>query len=119
MRQPNVSPRRLAQGAGWAALIAVPALAFLMFAIDSEPRFIDESSFLAQAGYFDLLADGDRAHPAWLAFPAFDQPPLMKYLAGLSLRAAGFRRPPLGESFAWHQDNNRRVGTLAMLRVAR
>jgi dolichyl-phosphate-mannose--protein O-mannosyl transferase len=62
---------------------------------------LDESYYLTQGYYADLLIEGRRDDPAWLSMAALDHPPLAKYLFGMALRLAGERRPGPGAAAAW------------------
>ena len=58
---------------------------------------MDESAYVAQSYYADLLLEGRRDDPAWLDYAGYDLPPLAKYLVGIALRAGGPSPPgPVG-----------------------
>ena len=101
--------------------LAVFAVACVVFGyhLGEEPHFVDESAYVAQSFYADLFLDGRRDDPAWLEYPAFDLPPLAKYLVGVSLRVAGHPRPGPMASASWYVDTGRRFETPASLVAAR
>src|SRR5262245_30881904 len=74
-----------------AGAVAVGVLAAVIFAsaLPSQSSFVDEWAYLSQTCYADLWLEGHRNHAAWLAYPAYDLPPLPKYLFGLALQATG------------------------------
>ena len=113
------SPGRHPRAWPWA--IAVGLAALLAFGKDLaiEPHFADESAYLSQAYFFDLLIDGDGDDPRWLEYPAFDLPPLPKYLIGASLRLGGFPRPGPSAAIAWYRDIHARPETPSMLLAGR
>ena len=55
-------------------------------------------------------------HPAWLDRPAYDLPPLPKYLFGVALRVVGQRRPGPAAAEAWYRDTSKTFVTPAALR---
>ncbi len=116
-------PGQSSESTGWSWLLAVlvglMALVWLGRGRRFEPSWVDEFSFIAQGFYADLLLAGNRDDAAWIAFPAVDQPPLEKYLVGLSLRAGGHARPGLEAAQAWIQNSNLKIGTPGMLWAAR
>jgi 4-amino-4-deoxy-L-arabinose transferase-like glycosyltransferase len=105
----------------WPGAILVGLLATATFAYDlsAEPSFVDEWAYVSQTYYADLWLDGQTNRADWLAYPAYDLPPLPKYLFGWSLRAAGYRRPGPADAIKWYGDTRSRSGTPAMLTVAR
>ena len=64
----------------WAAVVGVLAFAYLAWGRRSERYFLDESYYLTQGLYADLLIEGRRDDPAWLSLAAIDHPPLAKAL---------------------------------------
>lgn len=92
----------------WRVDVAV-VLAFALLSIGryfrglgDEPYFIDEGAMFAQSYYWRLYSAGDWHHPHWVLYPAFDHPPLSKYLFGLSLDLAGLAVPQdLGPWVTW------------------
>jgi 4-amino-4-deoxy-L-arabinose transferase-like glycosyltransferase len=101
------------------AVIAAIAAAKFGYDLASEPRFTDESAYLSQAYYADLLISRAWNDRAWIEYPAIDLPPLPKYLIGLSLRAAGHRRPGRAAARHWYQARGAIVGSASDLWVAR
>jgi hypothetical protein len=112
------SPRR-----PWLLGVAATLTAAVVFGIgvSSEPHFADESAFIAQSYFWTLRLRGDVHNPAWVEYPAFDLPPLPKYLIGLALDVGGFeRRPGRLDALKWYQGHiDYRPETDAMLRAAR
>jgi 4-amino-4-deoxy-L-arabinose transferase-like glycosyltransferase len=84
-----------------AAAVGVLAFAYLAHGRGTETYFIDESYYLTQGYYADLLIEGQRDDPAWLSLAAIDHPPLAKYFIGLALRFAGERRLGPVAAAAW------------------
>ena len=85
----------------------------------AEPHFVDESAYVSQAFYGDLLCEGRWNHPAWLDYAGYDLPPLPKYLIGLALWVEGYRRPTLTDAHAWYANTSRRFVSLPALVAAR
>jgi 4-amino-4-deoxy-L-arabinose transferase-like glycosyltransferase len=100
-------------------ILGVLSLGALGYDLPSEVHWNDESAFIAQSYFFDLVLEGARDDPAWISYPAIDLPPLPKYLIGLMLHIQGHRRPEPREAMAWYWDPNRRFETPEMLRAAR
>src|SRR5262249_13765303 len=94
----------------WFLGVVVFLTATLVFALGmlSEPHFADESAFVAQSYFYDLAVQGDRHDSAWLEYPAYDLPPLPKYLIGVALHTAGFQTPRRRDAMAWYRNVNRR-----------
>ena len=76
-----------------------------MYDLRSEFHWRDESAFISQSYFFDLLLEGALDDPAWVSIPAIDLPPLPKYLIGLMLRTQGYPRPGPSEALAWYDDH--------------
>lgn len=102
-----------------ACLVFAASLGFFGRDLGGEPHFIDESAYIAQAYYFDLLAAGAFDDREWLAFPALDGPPLVKYLIGLALRIGGHPRHGPSDISAWYVDQLYRPETDEALAAAR
>ncbi len=115
-----------ARGSGWQSwtlgtVVGLVAFAWLAYGRQSEPYFLDESSYIIQGYHADLLLGGRFDDPAWLALPAVDQPPLMKYLVGLALRVGRHPRGGAVEALAWQRRYNLNPvppGELFVLRLA-
>src|SRR4051794_40845689 len=94
--------RRRNQAFGLGAMVmAVLATASFAYDLSAEPSFVDEWAYVSQTYYADLLLDGQANRADWLTYPAYDLPPLPKYLFGWSLRAAGYRRPGPADAMRW------------------
>ena len=102
-----------------AGLIGLVALAVFGHDLSAEPHFVDESAYISQAFYADLLIDGRRDDPAWLDYAGYDLPPLPKYLIGVALRLEGHRRPGQAAAHAWYANTSRRFVPDAALVAAR
>lgn len=86
----------------WAlAVLGVIAAASFAWKLGDD-SFVDEYAYISQSYYTDLFVSGRWNDPAWLEMPAFDLVPVPKYLIGLSLRAAGERRPGPEAARAWY-----------------
>ena len=106
----------------WPIACGVGLLALALFAYDlaSEPHFVDESAYFSQAYFADLLLEGRRNDVAWIEKPAYDLPPLPKYLMGWTLRAAGYSYPRQNGWRIWYENTSRRfdrAGALAFARI--
>jgi len=97
--------------------LIVLALAVFLHDLSREPLFMDESAYVSQSYFFDLLARPD--DPRWLEYPAFDLPPLPKYAIGLALRATGHRLPSRLAMFAWYENPKYDCTTPSSLYAAR
>jgi hypothetical protein len=113
---PQRSPRRRAY---WfcALWLVVAAFGVFLHDLSREPLFMDESAYVSQSYFFDLLARPD--DPRWLEYPAYDLPPLPKYAIGLALHAAGQRLPNRLAMIAWYDNPKFDCTTPASLYVAR
>lgn len=105
----------------WLGAIAIGVVATMAFAYDlpSEPSFVDEWAYLSQTYYADLWVAGETNRGEWLEYPAYDLPPLPKYLFGLALRAGGYHRPGRADALKWYGDTRSQSGTTATLTLAR
>ncbi len=71
-----------------AVLALIIQVSFLFTTIDTAPKFIDEVSLLQNAYFFNLLfLKYDSTSSEWSTFVFYDQPPVEKYILGLSLLA--------------------------------
>jgi hypothetical protein len=101
----------------WGVGVFVAAAAAFGHDLAGEPDFADEWAYVSQAYFWDELA---RPHSArWLEYPAFDLPPLPKYVIGAALRAAGYPLLPPEAARAWYRDIDRKFDPHAMLLAAR
>ena len=100
-------------------LVGIVAFASFGYDLASEPHFVDESAYLSQTYYADLWLSGEVNHPAWLDRPAYDLPPLPKYLFGVALRVVGQRRPGPAAAEAWYLDTSKTFVTPAAHVAAR
>ena len=105
----------------WAGAVAVGVVAVAAFSHDlaAEVHFVDESAYLSQTYFADLFFKGESQDPAWLDYPAYDLPPLPKYMIGLALRGGGFRRPSPWAARAWYADTSSRFDPPGALVLAR
>ncbi len=94
-------------------------LGWFGWGLASEPHFMDESAYISQSFYADLLREGRWNHPAWLDYAACDLPPLPKYMIGVELWIEGFRRPSLADSRTWYKHLDRQFVGLPGLVAAR
>ena len=103
---------------------AVPCIAILcgisfFIGLDREPHFVDESAYVSQAYFGDLFITGSIHSPLWFEYPAYDLPPLTKYLVWSGLVAGGDPRPGPSAMRAWYSDTSKRFETVSSLRHAR
>jgi hypothetical protein len=102
-----------------AAIVGLVAVAVLGFDLASEPHFADESAYYSQSYYAALFASGRWNDPAWLDYPAYDLPPLPKYLVGASLWLGGYPLPSPADARAWYGDTSSRFDPPGALTAAR
>ncbi len=102
-----------------AVLVALVACVVFGYRLEEEPHFADESAYFSQSYYLGVLADGDRNDPAWLEYPAYDLPPLPKYLIGASVHLGGFRSPRPADARAWYGNTSLRFDPPGALTAAR
>ena len=76
--------------------------------ISREPLFVDEAAFVSQSYFWDLAASGRVNDPLWLEFPAYDLPPLPKYLIGAALQVGGIARVDRSWALAWYANIHER-----------
>ena len=123
MPKPQSSPglRRGIRPKDYAGPVALFLLALTVFGwnLAAEPHFVDESAYISQAFYADLLIEGKVNDPSWLTYAGYDLPPLPKYVIGWTLRVAGYRRPGPSAMVAWYQDTSRQFVSRDALVVAR
>src|SRR3954447_20275041 len=111
-RSPRPTTRAIVAGAG---IVAVLSTVLFASGLVSESSFVDEWAYLSQTYYADLWLAGDRDSAAWLDYPAYDLPPLPKYVFGLALKAGGYRRPGPEAARRWYLDTRTRCGDQGML----
>ena len=99
--------------------ILICCLVYFGWNVSAEPHFMDESAYISQSFYADLLREGRWNHPAWLDYAACDLPPLPKYLIGLEFWVEGYRRPTLTDSRTWYKHLDRQFVSLSGLVAAR
>ena len=80
--------------------------------------FEDEYAYISQSYFADFFFAGNFEDPAWLEFPAYDLPPLPKYLIGAAFRLAQLPMPRPGAWWEWY-DHYGHFGTPLTLWVAR
>jgi 4-amino-4-deoxy-L-arabinose transferase-like glycosyltransferase len=102
-----------------AVAVAMLALAVFGFRLKGEPHFVDESAYISQSYYAALYCEGRHHDRAWLEYPAYDLPPLPKYLIGAALAAGGYPTPGPSEAFAWYRNTSSRFVSADALAVAR
>lgn len=97
--------------ASWAGALVVLIIALGSFAyrLPEEPHFADEGAYYTQSYFASLFAEGRLNDPEWLAFMAYDLPPLPKYLIGAALSAVGFELPTPVQAAQWYSDTSLRV----------
>ena len=125
LRHPNSVPRlslRRVLRSAWTGAWLVAAVAALVLGYDlaAEPHFVDESAYYSQSYYARVFAQGLRDDASWLEFPAYDLPPLPKYLIGAALWLADTPTPGPREAGAWYLNTSLRFdppGALAAARV--
>jgi hypothetical protein len=102
-----------------AMLVVVVATLVLGFNLAAEPHFVDESAYFSQSYYARIFAEGLRDDVQWLEFPAYDLPPLPKYMIGAALWLADYPAPGPHQASAWYADTSRRFETIGSLTAAR
>ncbi len=102
-----------------AGLIGCLALIVFGANLPAEPHFVDESAYISQSFYTDLLIHGRADDPTWLEYPGYDLPPLPKYLIGLALRLEGFPRPGPAAARSWYANTSRTFVSPEALTAAR
>jgi 4-amino-4-deoxy-L-arabinose transferase-like glycosyltransferase len=80
--------------------------------------FVDEYAYIAQSYYADLFFRGQVNDWTWLDLPAYDLPPLPKYLIGFALRSCQLPMPRPIDAHLWYQ-TYQRFGSPATLTAAR
>ena len=103
---PLTSLRHESRPGRWAGPVLVALISLTVFGYDlsSEPHFVDESAYLSQSFYADLMLGAKWDDPSWLSYAGYDLPPLPKYVIGWSLRAHGYRRPGPLAMRAWYRN---------------
>jgi len=105
----------------WLGALGVGVLATMTFGsqLAHEPSFVDEWAYLSQTYYADLWFEGETQRAEWLDYPAYDLPPLPKYVFGAALELAGYRRPGVADANRWYENTHSQCGPFAMLVAAR
>ncbi len=105
----------------WPLAVLIGLFALLIFGrnLASEPFFADESAYLSQSYYTDLYLSGRWNDPAWLDYPAYDLPPVPKYLIGAALWLGGYKPPGPAEAHYWYDHTTTRFDSRGELTVAR
>lgn len=123
MPNPHSLPglRSASRSRNWAGPVVVALLSATVFGWDlaAEPHFVDESAYISQSFYADLWLAGRWDDPTWICYAGYDLPPMPKYVIGLALRAADYRRPGPLAMAAWYEDTRSRFVPRAALVVAR
>ncbi|MFO0951388.1 MAG: phospholipid carrier-dependent glycosyltransferase [Isosphaeraceae bacterium] len=99
--------------------VAIVALGWFGLDLPGEEHFVDESAYYSQSYFAGLYLEGAWNSPAWLTYPAYDLPPLPKYLIGLSLSARGIKPPGPADAYAWYRNTASRFDPLGALAAAR
>jgi 4-amino-4-deoxy-L-arabinose transferase-like glycosyltransferase len=99
------------------AAVACAALAVFASGIYAE-SFADEDAYISQSYYADLFFQGQVDDWRWLDLPAYDLPPLPKYLIGFSLRMCGRPMPGPIDAHLWYR-TYKSFGPRATLTAAR
>ncbi len=104
---------------GVGPVLMVLAVVVFGYRLADEPEFPDEWAYVSQSYFLDLLAQPDNL--LWLDYPAYDLPPLPKYVIGAALKVRGYQVPPPNAARRWYEPGNvkDRCGTHAMLVTAR
>ncbi|MDR3637570.1 MAG: phospholipid carrier-dependent glycosyltransferase [Isosphaeraceae bacterium] len=103
----------------WGAAVGLAALIWFLVGLPSEPHFVDESAYISQSFYADLALRGDVQSAAWLDYPAYDLPPLPKYLIGGALALGGYDRPGMEAARQWYRNTASRFEPPGALETAR
>ena len=93
-------PSRASIGTGLAVFLG--AVVYFGWGMPGEALFVDEAAFASQSYFWDLASSGRVDSPLWLEYPAYDLPPLPKYLIGASLQLRGIPRPSRSAMIAWY-----------------
>jgi 4-amino-4-deoxy-L-arabinose transferase-like glycosyltransferase len=121
-RLPPSAPRGtsgLRSGRDLACAFACGLIATVWFGygLSSEPHFADESAYVSQTYFLDLLARPNDVR--WLEYPAIDLPPLPKYLIGVSLRACRYKLGTPAAMRRWYDNTRVQVARGGALYAAR
>jgi 4-amino-4-deoxy-L-arabinose transferase-like glycosyltransferase len=83
--------------------LAIGCVATGVFASGVFARFFeDEYAYISQSYYADLFFQGRFQDPAWLEYPAYDLPPLPKYLIAIALHLDQLPMPRPEAAWAWY-----------------
>ena len=106
---PETGPPEPQKWTTWPGAIIVGLFALIWFGwnLSAEPSFVDESAYYSQSYFARLFAERRLDDPAWIEYPAFDLPPLPKYMIGASLRLGGYPIPTSSDAFAWYSNTSR------------
>ena len=98
--------------ATWGCLFVLAALMFSGVALSRYSR--DESQWIYTTRYLTLFRRADFTSPEWHNYWTQTQPPLARYVMGLSLKAAGFDLLKLNGpwDFTREDDENARLGNM-------
>ncbi|WP_422925978.1 ArnT family glycosyltransferase [Singulisphaera sp. PoT] len=102
-----------------ALIVGIVTGSYFAIGLKTEPSFVDEWAYISQSYYASLFFDGSRDHAAWLDYPAYDLPPLPKYLIGGALSLAQYPLPGPADARKWYNNIKYECGPHAMLRPAR
>ena len=97
--------------------IACAALGVFACGLYAEP-FADEYAYISQSYYADAFFGGHADDWTWLDLPAYDLPPLPKYLIGLSLRSYRIPMPRPIDAHQWYR-SYKAFGSSGTLTAAR
>ncbi|MFO0908456.1 MAG: phospholipid carrier-dependent glycosyltransferase, partial [Isosphaeraceae bacterium] len=116
---PSFRHPRLLTELAWITGLACLCTLILGWNLNAEPHFPDESAYFSQSYYARLFVEGAWNDVAWLDYPAYDLPPLPKYLIGGAVGMAGYRWPTPADARAWYGDISRRFEPPGALFAAR
>lgn len=116
--EPSLAPGRV-----WvviaAAVVGVGAFVYFLNARKVVPVFPDETAYVTQSYFYDLLVSGQRDDWAWVEYHAYDLPPLPKYLIGMAIEAAGFRPPDRLLAGLWFRNITQQLVPTTMIHAGR
>ena len=113
--------RRKGTGPRFSVALLLAVLGCLAFAwgLPGEPIFPDETAYVTQTYFLDLLSPDTRNDWAWLEYHAYDLPPLPKYVFALAEKAAGYPIPDRRTAGRWFRNIRQSLVPPGMIYVAR
>jgi len=100
-------------------LLAFVGMVVFAWGVPTERVFPDETAYVTQTYFLDLVMPPHRNDWAWVEYHAYDLPPLPKYIFGVAEKLAGFPLPDRRVAGRWFQNIRQPLVSWEMIFTAR